>query len=388
MRIAVGCRTDIGRARERNEDAFLVREPLFVVADGMGGHPHGDVASRIAVQTLEEMRLEDADGAKELTDGIRRANRRILEEGASDRSLRGMGTTVTAILADVDDATKAHLAHVGDSRAYLLRDGTLQQLSEDHTLVQRMVREGKLTAEEASRHPQRNVLTRVLGVEEPLDVDMLTLDLHPGDRLLLCSDGLTSMVAERDLEAILERERDPQGAADALVEAANRGGGDDNITVIVLDVLDEDAPSAPATPAASSAEPQAAERSTETAPREEGDGQRRPRRRRGRVALWVVLVAVVVVGAILAFRAYVDRQWYVGEEDGRVAVFNGIPSTVAGFHLSHVAEVTDLSAPRVERLPAYGDLREGITSNINSRQDAEDLVNQMRLDLRGTGSGP
>jgi len=384
MRIAVGWRTDIGRARERNEDAFLVREPLFVVADGMGGHPHGDVASRIAVQTLEDVAGRPADGAKELTDGIRRANRRILEEGASDRSLRGMGTTVTAILAD---ASKAHLAHVGDSRAYLLRDGALQQLSEDHTLVQRMVREGKLSAAEASRHPQRNVLTRVLGVEEPLDVDVLTLDLHPGDRLLLCSDGLTNMVAERDLQEILEREPDPQGAADALVEGANRGGGDDNITVIVLDVRDDGAPSPPPT-VASSVEPSTTARPVSTDSSEEREDERRPRRVRRRLVLWLVAVAVIVVGAILAFRGYVNRQWYVGEQDGRVAIYNGIPSTVAGFHLSHAAEVTDLSAPRVEQLPAYGDLREGITSNINSRQDAEDLVNQMRLDLRRTGSGP
>src|SRR5438067_3047080 len=217
MRIQAGSRTDVGRARERNEDAMLVREPLFAIADGMGGHRGGDVASSIAVQTLEELSTTAEDGAKEITERIREANRRILEQGSADRALRGMGTTVTAILTDGD---KAHLAHVGDSRAYLLRDGVLQQLSEDHTLVQRMVREGKRTSGEAATHPQRSVLTRALGVEEPLDVDLLTLDLHEGDRFLICSDGLSSMVPEGEIKEIVERQPEAQRAADALVEAA------------------------------------------------------------------------------------------------------------------------------------------------------------------------
>lgn len=236
MRIVVGSRTDIGRARERNEDAFIVREPLFAVADGMGGHRGGDVASKIAVEALEELDPTAEDGAKEIAERIREANRRIVERSLSDRSVRGMGTTVTALLAD---RSKAHLAHVGDSRAYLFRDGTLQQLSEDHRLVQRMVREGKIRPEEAETHPQRNILTRVLGVDEPLEVDLLTLDLHAGDRILLCTDGLTSMVGEDELRSILERDRDPQRACDDLVQAANARGGDDNITVLVLDVVQE-----------------------------------------------------------------------------------------------------------------------------------------------------
>jgi serine/threonine protein phosphatase PrpC len=390
VRIVVGSRTDIGRARERNEDAFLIRQPLFVVADGMGGHRGGDVASRLAVQALEELDPSAEDGAREISERVREANRRIMERSQADRAVRGMGTTLTAFLADGD---RAHLAHVGDSRAYLLRDGALQQLSEDHRLVQRMVREGKLRPEEAETHPQRNILTRVLGVEEPLDVDILTLDLHPGDRLVLCSDGLSSMVDEEEMRSILERERDPQRACDELVQSANAHGGDDNITVIVLDIQQGDGSDAattaaersPATVGGSAAVAESAPPRTS----EPGEEDReRPRRGRLRYALWGLLVVAIVLGSILGFRAYVDRQWYVGEQAGRVAIYNGIPSSVAGFRLSHVAELTDLSSARVERLPAYGDLRQGITTNIDNLQDAEGLVSQMRSDLRRTRSGP
>lgn len=405
MRIEVGSRTDVGRARERNEDAMLVREPLFAIADGMGGHRGGDVASSIAVEALQELSTTAEDGAKEITERIREANRRILERGGADRALRGMGTTVTAILADGD---KAHLAHVGDSRAYLFREDVLQQLSEDHTLVQRMVREGKLTPAEASIHPQRSVLTRALGMDEPLDVDILTLDLHVADRLLICSDGLSSMVPEDGIRAVLDREPDAQRAADALVDAANGNGGDDNISVIVLDVRTDDgearasgegAPSSAVAPDPSPAPPDTAAAAPPTRAYpileptraddvSDGDGEARRPRRWLRALVWLIVVAAIVAVGIEGFRAYVNRQWYVGASGSRVAIYNGIPSTVAGFQLSHVVRTTGLSASRVERLPAYGDLAEGITTNVDSLADAEALVVQMRRDLERAGSSP
>src|SRR5206468_9136759 len=213
--------------------AYLMKDSLFVVADGMGGHRGGDVASALALETIEsgapgEITLEG------LVEDIKRANHAVLERGEADRDLRGMGTTITALLVE---AARAHVAHVGDSRAYLLRDGSLQQLTEDHTLVQRMVREGKLTEEEAAHHPQRSVLTRVLGIEEEMSLDQLTLDVQEGDRVLLCTDGLTSMVGRERIQEILQREAEPQAACDRLIDAANRAGGDDNITAIVIDFV-------------------------------------------------------------------------------------------------------------------------------------------------------
>ena len=238
MKVRVAARTDIGRARQRNEDAYLVHEPLFAVADGMGGHRGGDVASSLALESLSVPERDSADASAALVEDIKEANRRVLERGEAERDLRGMGTTLTAVVTEAD---KAYLAHVGDSRAYLLRDGSLQQLTEDHTLVQRMVREGRLTPEEAARHPQRSIITRALGVEEEVPVDQLTLDIHPGDRLLLCTDGLTGPVSKQRIQEVLEQETDPDSAVEKLVDEANQAGGDDNITVVLLDFQDDQA---------------------------------------------------------------------------------------------------------------------------------------------------
>jgi len=208
------------------------------------------VASSLATQKLGEADLRGDGPLRALVGQIKEANKLVLQRGESDRNLRGMGTTVTALLLDGE---KAHVAHVGDSRAYLLRSGALQQLTEDHTLVQRMVREGKLTPDQAVHHPQRSIITRALGVEEELPVDELTLSVQDGDRLLLATDGLTAMVEEAEIKAILEAEADPQSACDRLVEAANRGGGEDNITVVVLDFVVEGPGDAARTDAAAAA---------------------------------------------------------------------------------------------------------------------------------------
>ena len=397
MKLRVGVATDVGRVRERNEDSYLAREPLFAVADGMGGHRGGNVASELAIETLGSFRVPAQGAAAALVEDIKRANLRVMERGASDRDLRGMGTTVTAL---VTQDARAHIAHVGDSRAYLLRD-ELQQLTEDHTLVQRMVREGKLTPEEAGHHPQRSVLTRAVGVEDGLDVDELTLDVHSGDRILLCTDGLTSMVENDAIERILKDEPDPQSAAEQLVSLANEAGGEDNITVVVVDFEQGDGASGAADEVTVASSPSAV-----GVFGEEGNGSAGPRtgaaavgttsveepprpapippKRRRRWIWWVSAIVLALVLALIGTRLYIDRQWYVGESEGRVAIFNGIPTKILGIHLAHVAETTELSASRAEQLQPWQDLRDGITAN--NLHDAEGIVTQIRADLASSPS--
>ncbi len=355
MRVIAGVATDIGKVRENNEDSYLVSAPLFAVADGMGGHKGGEVASHLALDTIESL-VRGGEG--DLADQVKRANSAVFERGSADRSVRGMGTTLTAALMEPD---AVRLVHVGDSRAYLLRAGALRQLTQDHTLVGKMVSSGEITKAEAEVHPHRSVLTRALGIEPEVEVDETTVALLAGDRLLLCSDGLTAMVTEDQIQAIVEAAPDAQDAANRLVRAANRAGGIDNITVVVLDLAEGEGVSLP--------------------------GARPVRRRRAvsaRKLLVRSVVALTVAGALLAgFRFYLDRQWYVGASNGQVAVYQGIPATFAGWHFSHVVEETDLRAGEVEVLTLYGSLQEGITAG--SREDAAAIVAQMRMDLAAAG---
>jgi len=390
MKIRVGARSDIGLARVRNEDSYLVKEPLFAVADGLGGHKGGNVASSMALQLIESTAAADEDNLGRLVERIKEANRQVLERGETDKDLRGMGTTITALLA-ADG--KAHVAHVGDSRAYRLRDGTFQQLTEDHTLVQRMVREGKLSEEEAAAHPQRSVVTRALGMDEDVPVDQLTLDVQEGDRVLLCTDGLTSMVGRERIKEILESEAEPQAACDRLIDAANRAGGDDNITVIVVDFVPDQAAttSGKARTGLVSGGPQtrAAERADEVTaatPVQHEDGtppRGRVQRRRWRI--WAAVAAVVLVTGLVGARIYIDRQWYVGDADGKVAVFNGIPATVLGFKLAHVQETTDIDSAQAKRLQFWRSLEDGVTAD--SFEQAQVIVARIRQDVQEASTG-
>jgi len=241
MRIGrVAGATDTGRRRVRNEDAYVCAPPLFAVADGMGGARAGEIAARLAAAALEEV---DAgalgqDGMEAL---IAEANRRIWERAVSDPTTAGMGTTVTAALVD---AARGHVTvgHVGDSRAYLVRGDSLEQLTTDHSLVAELVQSGVLTPEEAERHPQRSAITRALGTEPTVEVESFTVEAIPGDLFLLCSDGLSVMLADGEiLEAIDRSERDPAAAADALVAAANARGGEDNVTVVLFELVEGEA---------------------------------------------------------------------------------------------------------------------------------------------------
>jgi len=362
MKVDVGVATDKGQVREGNEDAYLVEPPLYAVADGMGGHRGGEVASQLALETIADLFRK---GDVPLVDQVRRANRAVFERSGEDRSVAGMGTTLTAALVHGE---QAHVLHVGDSRAYLLRAGAFRQLTEDHTLVNRMVKAGEITPEEAEVHPHRNVITRSLGTEADVDVDEQEVGLLDGDQLVLCSDGLTGMLSEGQIQAILEAATSAQEAADRLVRAANRAGGVDNITVVVLSIAEgepegEESP-APGVPSAVLApvEPE------------------RPKRWL-RIALIVPIVLIVVVAALAGVRAFLDSRWYVGVANGHVAIYQGIPADVFGYDLSHVVqEFTDLSATDAEALPEFSGLADGL--NVDTQEQAQETVTTIRQAIR------
>jgi protein phosphatase len=237
-------KTDTGRQRRDNEDNAFVRAPLFVVADGMGGAQAGEVASALAVEEFQHELPDEGSVEERLTNRIRDANRRIYERSRREHEHAGMGTTLTAVYVDNDDLA---VAHVGDSRAYIFRDGTLTRLTQDHSLVEELVRQGKLTEEQAAEHPQRSIITRALGIELDVDVDTWTYPARAADVVLLCSDGLTSMIGEDRIAEILGAEPNLERASEQLISAANEAGGRDNITVVLfrLEDVGEQAPDQP-----------------------------------------------------------------------------------------------------------------------------------------------
>jgi protein phosphatase len=226
--------TDPGRRRRRNEDAYVCVPPLFAIADGMGGAQAGEVASGLAAAVLEEA-TGDERGEDRVASLIQEANRRVYLRSSEDATTSGMGTTMTVALVDDSDGTIA-FGHVGDSRAYRVRGGELEQLTDDHSLVGELVRGGRLSPEEAETHPQRSVITRALGTEPDVDIDTFTVDAEPDDIYLLCSDGLTDMISAGEILGAVETGSDLEDAARRLVEAANAGGGEDNITVVLFQI--------------------------------------------------------------------------------------------------------------------------------------------------------
>ncbi len=385
MRIVPGATSDIGKVREGNEDSYLALDPLFAVADGMGGHRGGEVASKLALEILENQ-FRRRQGA--LAEHVQEANLAVFERSQLDRRVAGMGTTLTVAVMEDE---RVRLAHVGDSRAYLFRDGELRLLTEDHTLVQRMVDEGEITAGEAETHPYRSVLTRALGVEQSVAVDEGSLEVQDGDRLLLCTDGLTGMVTDEQIGAILRDIGDPQEAADRLVRAANRAGGIDNITAVVLDVEAGEADEEARRQEREVAEPAVSEASGPQPVRPKRAGPKRPGRVRsrrvpaGRLSIFVAIPVAIFIVVLVGLRVYLDRQWYVGVQNGHVAEFRGIPSEVAGFELHHPVVVTTIPAVDAERLAVYANLDEGIPAT--GREDADSIVEQIRTDLGTSRTG-
>ena len=395
MNVAYGASSDVGRVREANEDSYLVAEPLFVVADGMGGHIAGDVASSTAVKVIEEGsgQLSSEDPAT-LTKIISDANATIWDKAQSDPALRGMGTTCTLLLVDDD---RVHIAHVGDSRAYRLRDGQLEQLTEDHTLVGRMVQEGRLSAEEAAHHPQRSIITRALGVDEDVQVDLDTVELSDGDRLLICSDGLSSMVEDGRIQDVLARESEPQKAADGLVQLANEAGGDDNVTVVVIDFEEGDGSGRRIVPAAEpdeevddtgvvgSSEPEAPPQPVSaTGSAAERDDEPEQGGRWGRkLLLALVVLALLASGAYAAARYTLSNSWYVGVGTAdEVTIYRGIPDDIAGLELREIEESSSIA---LEDLPEFkrDDIRSGIkTESLEEAQSTLANLEKMSQDFQ------
>jgi serine/threonine protein phosphatase PrpC len=337
-----GAATDVG-GRETNQDFFVAEPPLFAVADGMGGHRAGDVASRTAVEVVIQ---QLGDGDEALTQAVREANREVYQKAGSNPDLKDMGTTITAMVVRNGST---HLVHVGDSRAYLLRGGAISRLTEDHSVVARMVREGRITAAQAEYHPQRSVLEKALGVGAEVDVDAHTLDTEPGDRILLCSDGLTNVLDDEEIQRILQQERDPSKAAKRLVDQAVRGGANDNVTSVIVDF-----PGQPRSSVKSSA-PTA-------------------KKSRRRYVILATLLALILITA-LAGRAVVSSPWWVGQQGGRVVILKGVNGSYARMSFDRVQERTDLELNSLPQ-PIQNDLREGIPAD--SRADARAIVSNLR----------
>lgn len=406
--VAAGA-TDVGRVRTSNEDQYLLVEPLYAVADGMGGHAAGEVASEAAVDALREA-FEANPSSEGLVDAVRKANRAVWEQSRERSDQRGMGTTLTAVaLVEEDGDEVLAVAHVGDSRAYLLRDGELDQLTEDHSVPEELRRAGRLSAEEAAIDSRRHVLTRVLGVDAEVEVDTFEVVPHRGDRFLLASDGLFGDVADEEIASILRHRTDPTRIAQDLVATAKDAGGADNITVVVIDVADDDeraarasarvksqAGSNPSRPGAgpasvddlddepapravlTEARPAAARADARTAPAAEAREPRRGRRLNfATVAFVLALLAILgLAGAAIVMAA--RDSYYVGLQGEDIVIFQGRPGGLLGFQPT-LKERTGLRQADV--LPSrVEDLRRGkqVASLARARQYVEDISEEAR----------
>ena len=401
--------SDVGRQRSANEDAYFVSDPVYAVADGMGGARAGEVAAKNAVDELAELDSKSV-GEKELATSVEQANRRIYDLSQKDESLAGMGTTVTAVVVGDGEIS---IAHVGDSRAYRLRDDQLEKLTHDHSLVDEMVRAGKLTPAEAEVHPQRSIITRALGPEPDVEVERMTYPAREGDVYLLCSDGLTTMIPEDAVGALLRGRSSLEQAGTELVRAANEAGGRDNITVVLFKLGDEGEPaveeqeqatmhagqpgalSADEVRAAAQREPETARDATmvfDDAHKEAIRAQARAappqrpapsRRRAGLKRFATAAVVLLVVGAVLVGFWVGSRQFYfVGTDDrGLVALYRGLPYELPlGMELweeeySTAVPARHLPETRRDRV---------LDHRLRGKGDAVDLIKQVeRGELEG-----
>ncbi len=375
MRIDAGATSDVGRVRDGNEDSFLVddRIGLYAVADGMGGHLGGEVASATA---LEALRAAFANG-QPIDDAIKVANSSVYAKGISTPALAGMGTTLTA----VTPAGEAGLVvgHVGDSRAYRIRDGAIAQITEDHSLVEELLREGRLSPKEAETHPRRSIITRAIGIEPSVEVEVYTLDARTGDRIIICSDGLTTMVHDDDILRLAGTETDPRLAADRLVDAANLAGGEDNITVLVIDVLEATPGPAPDPEQLAAAQPARTPQPV-SAPEVPEPAPKRSRLRTFGGLMTFVLPVFVIVGlAIGAIGWYARHTYFVAFQGDRVTLFRGVPGGVFGWNPT-VEETTSLH--RAELTPdAVDQVRQ---SGKGSLERAEQFIANLRNETTTT----
>lgn len=395
VRLRWGGASDVGQVREVNQDSLFVGTGLFVVADGMGGHAGGEVASRLAVETMGSELEREGSGpwrVLDLVTAVQAANDRVWAQSEHDPKLAGMGTTVVAIgLVEEDGETRVAIVNVGDSRAYRLSGGNLDQVSDDHSLVGELFREGRLTADEARIHPQKNIVTRAVGIERYVDVDEFQILPRTGDRYLLCSDGLTDEVTEDEIASVLRSIDEPEAAAQELVRQANAAGGRDNITLIVVDIVDDgmgptgasdarreslpddddfshdpdqDTQSLLAVPDDRAHLQRAGTGSAADEPPRRDDEPRGDEVPRGKapraitvrsLAFVVVVLGLVGGGAFLAYR-YVQDTYHVGLEDDRVVIFEGRPGGFLWFDPSPVEDtgidVDDVPAAVLDDLEA------------------------------------
>lgn len=407
LRVSSTAASDVGLVREGNEDDYFVGDTVVAVADGMGGHVAGEVAARTALEPLAALDgkvFASSDEAEEaLAEAVRVANRLVVEKAEADPELQGMGTTLTAGM--VRDG-RLHVAHVGDSRAYLLRvDEPMTQLTTDHTLVERLVREGRLSRHEAALHPQRNFITRAVGNEPDVVVDSLPpLTLQPGDQVLLCSDGLTGPVSDADISAVLNAGQDGPTTVRRLIAEANNAGGPDNITIVLLRISGapgpEDAPATAdqlrrirtredakaedwASKMGQLGAPQGAVQREDTADRASGG---RGRRVFAGLLGALLLIGVVGGGTLLLL----SRAYFVGEHDGKLAVFQGVPQEVGSVPLYRVidGEITDLD---IDAFPDWRQerIQQGITAStiLEARRRIDELASTIVRDPVEPGNG-
>ena len=371
-----GASTHVGKVRKNNQDAFGFNDYLFVVADGMGGHLGGEVASDLAVTTLTQtFELSGKIRKKKvkrnqsgLLHAVERANNRIIEKALDNTSLKGMGTTLCAVMIGTgEDQNPALLiTNVGDSRIYQLSVGKFNQITEDHSLVADLVRAGELTPEEAARHPQRNVLTRALGIESNLKSDMWELPINDGDKFLLCSDGLFNELSETRIMEILSEALDPQTAADLLVNESVEVGGHDNVTAMVLTV--ESTLKNP-----TRIESQNTETSSQL------KKEKRNKKINWRITGFFATLFVLIGIGIGSMWLYAHRGWYVGEHRGQVEIFEGRPEGFLWFE----PRVHDIAGPLISTLRELDQSLVLEVIEVSSRQEAQDVVN--RLEQRSDG---
>ncbi len=342
-----GSRTDVGCVREHNEDSLVVAPPLYVVCDGMGGHAAGEVASEIAVDVIAERAPRHPD-AEALGRAVEEANLAIVRAAREGVGREGMGTTCTAAMLENE---RLVIAQVGDSRAYLLHKGRLQQLTRDHSLMTDLIEAGKITPEEARVHPQRSVITRALGSDPRTTPDLFEINVETGDRLLLCSDGLSGMVEDDEIESLMARTSDPQRCAALLVNEAIAHGGYDNVTVVVADVTGF------------------------------AEARRRKVARKTKVtaALLVLLLAAIVAGAVGIFNFLTSNSAYLTDVDGKVAVYRGLQGDVFGLSTSELVEVTDVSVDDLQPGLANRLRTDGIKAD--SVEGAQELVQDYRDEI-------
>ena len=314
MKLKWGASTDVGMVRQQNEDSYLAEENLYVVADGMGGHNAGEVASALAVTTLKAGARTGIDTVERFRELVQQANTAIYTASLDDSTQSGMGTTLTALSIVAGEEPRVLVANVGDARTYLWRNGALTRLSVDHSYVQELVNEGIITPEEARVHPRRNIVTRALGIDRSVVVDVFSHLVRTGDRIVLCSDGLVDEVSDADIAVVLGQHSDPQDTAEALVMVANTAGGRDNTTVIVVDVLD-DISEPVILPTPDNTSPMEALAPMQLAPAKKS--------KVGMVLFWSALVAIVF-SAITVIGVYGRSGYFIGfDSNDQVAIYRG-----------------------------------------------------------------